>query len=91
MEPTRFSERDREISYGPYEDVPPYKSEPLRIHFQSNVPFLALVNVVREIQVSLWGHVTVEERIEFEHSGAKLKGEGASAFGTSFLLLRELC
>jgi len=62
------------VSYGPYEDVAPFKSAPISIHYQNNKPFITITSLVKEIEVSHWGNVAVEETFELQHDGAKLKG-----------------
>lgn len=87
------------ITYGPYNDVAPLSGEPksLRVHFKNHSPFLTATKLTREIEVSMWGRVSVEEVYDVEHSGAKLKG-GFSRYeyqarhqkGASFYDMRAL-
>lgn len=44
-----------------------------RIHGENNTPFAHADWVVREVEVSLWGNVAVEEHYELRHAGARLK------------------
>ncbi len=66
------------LIYGPYEDVPTYSSlefpKSLTVHFKSHAPFLTMTHLTKEIQVSMWGRVTIEEVVDLEHTGARLKG-----------------
>ncbi|TMW60421.1 hypothetical protein Poli38472_000463 [Pythium oligandrum] len=85
------------ITYGPYENVEPFvaPSNSLRVHYKNHSPFLTVTNLVKEIEVSMWGRVSVEEVYDLEHTGAKLKGgfsrldyQMHGARGASFYELR---
>ncbi|CAH0405619.1 unnamed protein product [Chilo suppressalis] len=69
-----FSQQDGSIQYGPYSNMVPYSEKELSIHYKNNSPFLTVTRVERLIEVSHWGNIAVEELIEVEHTGAKLKG-----------------
>lgn len=75
---TRFAPSRRKgdtIKYGPYEDLEGSPEEaPVLIHFQNDAPFITFTNVDKEIEVSHWGNVAVEELIDMRHTGAQLKG-----------------
>ena len=58
----------------PYSDVAPYSVSSLLLHFESNFPFATFRTVNKEIEVSHWGNVAVEELYSLEHTGATLKG-----------------
>lgn len=62
------------IKYGPYEDIEANTYEPIKIHFLNNSPFMTANRILKEVEVSLWGNVAVEEIYSVEHSGAKLVG-----------------
>jgi len=63
------------LTYGPYEKaVEPYRNSPLLVHFENNSPFITASKVVREITISHWGNIAVEETYFLEHVGAKLAG-----------------
>jgi len=66
--------RGNQINFGPYENTEAFHFDPLVIHFENNSPFLTFTSVVKEIEVSHWGNVAVEETYNLEHTGAKLKG-----------------
>ena len=59
------------IKYGPYKDVQPFSQPPLRLHFTNNNPFAEAEVLDREVEVSHWGNVAVEERYSIRHVGAK--------------------
>ena len=71
--------RGSTISFGPYKDLEPMEASPLTLHFMNNKPFAKLSSVQRELEVSHWGNIAVEEVYELQHAGAKLKG-GFSRF-----------
>lgn len=72
LEPTKA--RGETLVYGPYEDVAAQSMHPLRVHFENNSPFATVTRCEREVEVSLWGNVAVEEVYDLENDGAKLKG-----------------
>ncbi|CAB3239665.1 unnamed protein product [Arctia plantaginis] len=69
-----FSQQDGSIQYGAYANTKPFSEKELVIHYKNNSPFLTVTRVERLIEVSHWGNIAVEEVIEIEHTGAKLKG-----------------
>jgi len=65
----------KKITYGPYKDIAPFSaSERVRFHFQFHVPYLTMTEVVRDIEISHYGNVRIEESFLLSHDGAKLKG-----------------
>lgn len=68
------SQRGTTISYGPYLEVVEFSAEPMSIHYVNNKPFAEISKANREIEVSHWGNIAVEETYELKHVGAKLKG-----------------
>jgi len=71
-QPVKFE--GRVLKYGPYTDVKPYTLSPIKVHYVNNAPFATFTQVLKEIEVSHWGNVAVEEQIDMAHTGAKLKG-----------------
>ncbi|KAJ1346200.1 hypothetical protein KIN20_000930 [Parelaphostrongylus tenuis] len=74
---TEVSPTNREnerVIYGPYKDQPAFTSEPIKIHYENNSPFVVATSVQRWIEISHWGNIAVEEHIELLHKGAELKG-----------------
>jgi oligosaccharyltransferase complex subunit alpha (ribophorin I) len=49
------------------------------IHSVNNKPFAKFSTMIKEVEVSHWGMISVEEVYELKHTGAKLKG-GFSRF-----------
>merc|ERR1712154_375743 len=65
----------KKITYGPFKDIEPFdRSESVRFHFQFHAPYLTMTEVVRDIEVSHYGNVRIEESFLLKHDGAKLKG-----------------
>ena len=51
----------------------PFSQPPLRLHFTNNNPFAEAEVLDREVEVSHWGNVAVEELYSIRHVGAKQK------------------
>ncbi|XP_076171904.1 dolichyl-diphosphooligosaccharide--protein glycosyltransferase subunit 1 [Ptiloglossa arizonensis] len=68
------SQSDSMITYGPYEKLLPFSYEELSIHFENNNKFLTVTRLERNIEISHWGNIAVEEHIDLLHTGALLKG-----------------
>jgi oligosaccharyltransferase complex subunit alpha (ribophorin I) len=68
-----FSQSDNTITFGPYENVAPFSQSELIVHYENNSPFLTITKLERLIEISNWGNIAVEEKIEIVHTGAKLK------------------
>lgn len=68
------SQSDTQLTYGPYENIPAFSHDPMVIHCENNTPFLTVRNLQRQIEVSHWGNIAIEETIDLEHTGAVLKG-----------------
>ncbi|KAJ2940658.1 hypothetical protein O0L34_g14764 [Tuta absoluta] len=69
-----FTQQDGTIQYGPYTAIAPFTEKELSVHYKNNSPFLTVTRLERLIEVSHWGNIAIEEVIEVEHTGAKLKG-----------------
>ncbi|XP_066584348.1 dolichyl-diphosphooligosaccharide--protein glycosyltransferase subunit 1 [Prorops nasuta] len=69
-----FSLADSTITYGLYENLPPFSYERLEVHFENNNKFLTVTKIERTIEISHWGNIAVEENIDLLHTGALLKG-----------------
>lgn len=51
------------VTYGPYEDTDtPFAGERVQLHYVNNAPFAAATQLSRELEVSHWGNIYVEER-----------------------------
>eukprot|EP00611_Tribonema_gayanum_P016968 TRINITY_DN29478_c0_g1_i1.p1 TRINITY_DN29478_c0_g1~~TRINITY_DN29478_c0_g1_i1.p1 ORF type:complete len:475 (-),score=115.55 TRINITY_DN29478_c0_g1_i1:43-1467(-) len=67
------------VAYGPYTDLTPedtmaVDAPELSVHYVNHAAFAKASTCLREIEVSHWGNIAVEELYEVEHHGAKLKG-----------------
>lgn len=47
---------------------------PLSVHYMNNFPFKKFLSVQREVVISHWGNIAVEEVYEVMHAGAELQG-----------------
>lgn len=70
--PTRGDKQ--EVVYGPYERIRAFSFSPLRAHVLNSGGLITVKRMVREIEVSHWGNVAVEEVALLENEGALLKG-----------------
>lgn len=68
------SQNDKTVTYGPYDEVSPFKQLEMVIHSENNSPFLTVTEMTRVIEVSHWGNIAIEETYDVVHSGALLKG-----------------
>lgn len=64
-----------EIKYGPYTKTAPWTFNEMRLHFANTKPFAVVTKLEREIEVSHWGNIYVEERY-FLVSNCTLAGLG---------------
>lgn len=62
------------ITYGPYDDIRAFTHSELLVHFVNNAPFITVAKMVKEIEISHWGNLAVEQWLEVVHEGAILKG-----------------
>lgn len=57
----------------------------VRLHYENNSPFITFLECVKEVEVSHWGNVAVEEHILMQHTGAELvDGFNRAQYETSF-------
>lgn len=63
-----------ELRYGPYSDRGPYSFVPIIVHFENNNPFAVVEELVREVEISHWGSLTITEHYTVIHAGARHKG-----------------
>ncbi|KAG2498961.1 hypothetical protein HYH03_003150 [Edaphochlamys debaryana] len=68
------SKSDNKIKYGKYDLIKPWSTAELKVHFENTKPFKHIVTYVKEIEVSHWGNIYVEEKYEIKNSGAKHEG-----------------
>ena len=73
---TPSSKNGETLTYGPFTSVSPFVSPvSVRLHFPSVAKFRTLETVEREIEISHWGNVAIEEVIRARNSGSPLTGE----------------
>eukprot|EP00088_Acartia_fossae_P017193 TRINITY_DN1973_c0_g1_i10.p1 TRINITY_DN1973_c0_g1~~TRINITY_DN1973_c0_g1_i10.p1 ORF type:complete len:605 (-),score=156.57 TRINITY_DN1973_c0_g1_i10:614-2428(-) len=68
------SKQDSTVKYGPYNNVAPFTVSELIVHAENNNPMLVVSNLIRVIEVSMWGNIAIEETVDVKHNGAQLKG-----------------
>jgi len=68
------SVQDSIIKYGPYNNVASFTASDLVVHAENNNPMLVVANLIRVIEVSMWGNLAIEETVDVKHAGAQLKG-----------------
>ncbi|PNW75344.1 hypothetical protein CHLRE_12g523300v5 [Chlamydomonas reinhardtii] len=68
------SKSDNKIKYGKYDLIKPWTLQELSVHFENNKPFKHIVTYVKEIEVSHWGNIYVEEKYEIKNAGARHSG-----------------
>lgn len=66
--------KDASISYGPFRDRAAFSSGELVVHGENNSPMLVVTNLLRVVELSMWGNIAVEETVDVAHKGAALKG-----------------
>lgn len=93
-----FTLRGDTLTYGPYSNTDAFATSATTLHFENNAPFITFTSVKKDLEVSHWGNLAVEQAIHLQHDGAILKGswsrfdfqrnQGASP--SAVLLLTEL-
>lgn len=69
---TRLEKKKNRIRYGPFKGVPAYESQELSVHFAHGGRFVTFEGVNREVEVSMWGNVAVEELFDLRNDAARL-------------------
>ena len=57
------------VTFGPYSDTPAYAFSPFSVHFENNNPFIRVTKLTRELEVSHWGNVYVDEKYYIRYIG----------------------
>ena len=57
------------------EEIPPFKTKKLYIHYKNNIPLKVFNYAIKTFQVSHWGNIAVKEEYQVQNIGAKLIGE----------------
>ena len=63
------------LLYSLAEEIPPFSTKRLYIHYLNNKPLMVFNYAVKTFQVSHWGNIAVTEEYQIENIGAKLTGE----------------
>lgn len=68
------------ITYGAYSSMPAWSTSLFAVHFENNNPFIRVTKLVRELEVSHWGNVYVDEKyyIRSGHSLRTFSHHGSS-------------
>uniref|UniRef100_A0A0X3PUL8 Dolichyl-diphosphooligosaccharide--protein glycosyltransferase subunit 1 n=2 Tax=Schistocephalus solidus TaxID=70667 RepID=A0A0X3PUL8_SCHSO len=73
-QPGPVKKSQRGITYGPYENKSAFSEVLGQFNYENGSPFLAITSLKRTIEISLWGNVAVEDRVDIFHYGAALRG-----------------
>ncbi|KXZ52725.1 hypothetical protein GPECTOR_8g119 [Gonium pectorale] len=68
------SKTDKKIKYGKYDLIKPWTTKQLSVHFENGKSFKHMLTYVKEIEVSHWGNIYVEEKYEIKNAGAQHSG-----------------
>ncbi len=78
------SQSDTTIKYGPYANMAPFSESEMVIHAENNNHMLVVTQLLRVIEVSMWGNIAVEETVDVRHNGAVLASPLARTSRLSF-------
>lgn len=67
--PQPFELKDNTFKLGSYLEVQPHTEQNFRVHYIFNAPFPILRRVEKEIEISHWGNIAVEENVILENAG----------------------
>jgi len=70
-----FKVVEQGIRYGPYVETQPLAFELVRLTFTFEDPYLILAAANRQIEISHWGNIAIEEWFDLRNIGASLLGE----------------
>lgn len=63
------------INYGPFNNVAPHTVQPIDVHFMHDKSLATVLSLEKEIEVSHWGNVAIEEKYLIANKGPLLAGE----------------
>ena len=72
---TNSEKSGENLLYSLLEELPPFSSKKLYIHYLNNKPLMVFNYAKKTFQVSHWGNIAVTEEYQLENIGAKLIGE----------------
>lgn len=63
-----------DVVYSAVGNIQPFNGQQhqIKLHYENNSAFITFIECVKEVEVSHWGNVAVEEKILMEHTGAQL-------------------
>lgn len=67
--------KGKTLNYGPYSSLKGYSVSDFQVHYQNPKAIPYFTKVVREIEVSHWGNIAVNEWYTLVNRGAEVKGE----------------
>lgn len=70
----QHGQSEQELAMGPYFSKRAWMNLPMDLHLGNSAGFI-VANQTREVEVSHWGNVAVEEHFDIENRGATLKGQ----------------
>lgn len=62
-------------TFGPHSNLAPWEQKQLKVHFEHPGQFKRANKLVKEIQISMWGNIYVEEVYEVQNAGSKHTGK----------------
>jgi len=63
------------LKYGIYKNIKAFSTGTIRIHQENNTPLCFFSKVEKNIEVSHWGNIAIENNFQVYNGGAGLKGE----------------
>jgi len=73
-EPAPVKEDDKDVYYGPYENVKPGSEKIVSLHYKLKDRLIHFENIERTIEISHWGHtINFKEDLIVHHDGSELK------------------
>ena len=70
-----MNQSGEKLIYSLTEEIPPFSSKKLNIHYLNNKPLMVFNYARKTFQISHWGNIAVTEEYQIENIGAKLIGE----------------
>ena len=70
-----MNQSGEKLIYSLTEELPPFSSKKLNIHYFNNKPLMVFNYARKTFQISHWGNIAVTEEYQIENIGAKLIGE----------------
>jgi len=66
--------KGRHLEYPEFKDLSPKQLDKVFYHYEAMIPYVTTHYLLREIEVSHWGMVSVKDHAEVRHVGAELQG-----------------